>query len=1548
MRGRKKKTFAGILYFMLSVILAILAFSMPEVRADDHYCKGCEERKDCDYCMVCEKCEDCIEMCDRCGEVCLDCHEELGGSEETKPCADCGRCKVGADYCVFCGRCEDCVDICDQCGAACLECHEYLGGDSEDEFGLCPGCARCKADGSTYCHSCGYCEDCVEVCTNCELCLDCAKESGLHCEECDECFEEREQCPDEGMHCTEHCIICDDCGKCMVEAGEDPCEYCGHCPDCCGLYQCDDCGMCVEDPAYGDHFCEDCGTCLEIGAERCEECGLCEICCNDRAIEMGCSCGLGCWLNLEEDHFCADCGLCFGEALICDTCLLAEEYRCVECCAELAWMEGCDCEKPVCVNDETYDAHMASVHGGGLEGHQATARKSWSFDASYHWHDCRLCDDSAHVTGKARHTYDSKGICVECGFNSTSKLMITSQPKDRHAKIHYAGWYPRSNVEVVEDKDNTVSFTVVAYGKNAKKGLQYQWYCKISNRTWRLEDGTGVYSDYCSGANAPVLTIAVPNDACRMTDDGDPYQFYCVITDEDGNSVTSDAAKMIVKHDYLIYMPSNLRNEKGHVLSCAGDGCMKDSKLLPHVYGEYKWALKSDGTQDYMYRECADCGWKEKYRIHEHQFNFGTLYEVNYDELTVIEENDKIHRYEYEYEYNGKLMRAGFTVRNHFVTCSVPGCNFKLREEHDWGAWQIVNHAWENKPGGLFRTCKICELEQTWSKTGYRWHTHPINVTNGHAKETAADFMTMTDARAIANAVKKAMDEEDLDIADEEDVVLLFPDPVEGKMATGAKVKIDCVTGIGNEARTQNLEVTEVLPGKVYAFVVPKSGLVQLGEPGKQQSVMKIDYQASFIEVTFTYKTCTHPDGKIKGAVAATCTEIGYSGDRVCTYCEHLIEKGSYIAPTGHAEGVPATENVPALNKKGEPLYATDPNSGVTYPVYKIQVACVRNCDDCNDNKGSYTGDLICPKCGEVVKKGKYYPRQHSYELLNDIEEPARTEYIEEGYREAVAPVDGKDGYSGDYHCWACDEWKFGRVIKGQTISKVRIEISEMPIYGSEIKGDVFTFSDGTEAGSYTYFFSWFGYEDDFGQYEWFRPGEVIDVKVNPEWMQFDLRVAPKDGYWFPASVDEMQVFVNGKQIRNNNYSFGSGKGVRLDLVEDSGLPDYGELCISADMAMTGFCGVAYDVNGGEGNIPCLAVEKGTEVTLSECTFTNPDGMAFDHWEINGKSYHPGEKIAVHSLVVAKAIWKNPLKIAKKSITLYNTIAIDFKVSKSDLKGYHAPYVAVTQNGVTRKISEYHEDGDLLVFTCRVAPQQMGDVVTAVPHAISASGKDLAGEALTYSVSEYCYNMLGKEAYQGAEYATFRRLLVDILLYGDAAQTYADYKTTELVGRNLTAEQLAMGTDVTVPMVYQSVKDKFFATVDEADELASMEAASLYLEAAVVIQFKYVSNDPAGLRIVVTDDAEGANVLRGYDTNVTQIDDKGRYYVNFDGLNAGEMRKTVYATATKGGKKVSNTYRYSIESYVSSMKGRGIPNLDNLLDAMMRYGDSASDFVAGR
>ncbi len=72
-------------------------------------------------------------------------------------------------------------------------------------------------------------------------------------------------------------------------------------------------------------------------------------------------------------------------------------------------------------------------------------------------------------------------------------------------------------------------------------------------------------------------------------------------------------------------------------------------------------------------------------------------------------------------------------------------------------------------------------------------------------------------------------------------------------------------------------------------------------------------------------------DGEV--TEAATCTENGYTGDKVCAKCGEVIEKGSDIPAAGHA-----TE--------------------------------LRNAAEATCTENGYTGDTVCTVCGEVVESG--------------------------------------------------------------------------------------------------------------------------------------------------------------------------------------------------------------------------------------------------------------------------------------------------------------------------------------------------------------------------------------------------------------------------------------------------------------------------------------------------------------------------------------------------------------------------------------------------
>ena len=56
----------------------------------------------------------------------------------------------------------------------------------------------------------------------------------------------------------------------------------------------------------------------------------------------------------------------------------------------------------------------------------------------------------------------------------------------------------------------------------------------------------------------------------------------------------------------------------------------------------------------------------------------------------------------------------------------------------------------------------------------------------------------------------------------------------------------------------------------------------------------------SFDKITVV-GTCAHDTTKLVNAVAATCTEPGYSGDTRCVFCNYRLDRGEDIAPTGHS-----------------------------------------------------------------------------------------------------------------------------------------------------------------------------------------------------------------------------------------------------------------------------------------------------------------------------------------------------------------------------------------------------------------------------------------------------------------------------------------------------------------------------------------------------------------------------------------------------------------------------------------------------------------------
>lgn len=305
-------------------------------------------------------------------------------------------------------------------------------------------------------------------------------------------------------------------------------------------------------------------------------------------------------------------------------------------------------------------------------------------------------------------------------------------------------------------------------------------------------------------------------------------------------------------------------------------------------------------------------------------------------------------------------------------------------------------------------------------------------------------------------------------------------------------------------------------------------------------------------------------------------------------------------------------------------------------------------------------------------------------------------------------------------------------------------------------------------------------------------------------------------------------------------------------------------------------------------------------------------------------------------LTNATILYTGEVKLSGAAPTLYENITINYKVNKTkfDALGISDPYLVVTFNGAETTITDYaiSADGAQYIFPFyNIAPNQMNDTLTAVLYA-TYGGEVYASTPRDYSVAEYCYTQLSK--YNTDAYGKFRTLLVDLLNYGAVSQQFTGYKTGDLVNASLNATQKGWAS---ASRAYTNVQTTKYATI--SNPTVAWKGGGLVLNDAVVMRFKFETANINGLSFKIQSGAQTWTV-----TDIRNED--GANYVYFRGLNAGQMSDEVFITAYQNGVPVSNTVRYSIESYASQKIGdTSTAYLAELVAAMMKYGDAAKAYI---
>ncbi len=295
------------------------------------------------------------------------------------------------------------------------------------------------------------------------------------------------------------------------------------------------------------------------------------------------------------------------------------------------------------------------------------------------------------------------------------------------------------------------------------------------------------------------------------------------------------------------------------------------------------------------------------------------------------------------------------------------------------------------------------------------------------------------------------------------------------------------------------------------------------------------------------------------------------------------------------------------------------------------------------------------------------------------------------------------------------------------------------------------------------------------------------------------------------------------------------------------------------------------------------------------------------------------------------------LKIAGASLTLYNDISVNFVVNKVLFTGtsYTNPYMEFEFNGKKTTVSDYTEDGDYYKFSFKnIAPDKMSDTIKATLYA-TLDGELVSGSVKEYKVTDYCDYMLTN--YGTEAYSKFRTLLVDLLNYGAETQIYTGYKTDSLVNANLNEEQKSWASaDIES---FNDALNKDYTTID--NPTVNWSGAWLELNSAITVKLLVATDSTENLSVKITNDAGKEWIL---DSAAFKAYDESNYQLDFNGLDASQMSDNIYLTVYKDNVAVSNTLRYSVESYAKAMKDSTYKNLAKLVQCMMKYGNSANRY----
>lgn len=257
-------------------------------------------------------------------------------------------------------------------------------------------------------------------------------------------------------------------------------------------------------------------------------------------------------------------------------------------------------------------------------------------------------------------------------------------------------------------------------------------------------------------------------------------------------------------------------------------------------------------------------------------------------------------------------------------------------------------------------------------------------------------------------------------------------------------------------------------------------------------------------------------------------------------------------------------------------------------------------------------------------------------------------------------------------------------------------------------------------------------------------------------------------------------------------------------------------------------------------------------------------------------------------------------------------------------------------------------NGSYTVRSNGIPARQLGDTVYFKVYAKLTDGSYVYSGIVGYHAVAYANSVLNNSSSS----AKAKSLVVAMLNYGAAAQTYFNYKTGSLMNANLTAEQKALVQDYDSSMVQEVVNasaSKAAAFVSNGGYSKINPAVSF--EGAFSINYyftpKYTPSDGITFYYWTADAYSKAGRLTTSNASgsVNMTSTNGIYSATVEGIAARQIDETIYIAAiyTSGGTVyTTNVIAYSLGAYCKTIAANGTP----LGGATAAYGYYAKAYFA--